>query len=67
VTAALAPFQARWVAFADKLRARVKEIEGEAIAAYREVIAIDVLAGTGINGVSNALKARLLGLRQKVD
>jgi len=67
MTAALAPFQARWKAFADKLRARVAEVETEAIAAYREVIAIDVLSGTGITGVSNALKARLLGLRQKVD
>jgi hypothetical protein len=63
----LAPFQARWVAFADKIRARVQEIEAEAVAAYKEVIAIDVLQGTGITGVSNALKARLLGLRQKVD
>jgi len=63
---ALAPFQARWVAFAAKIRARVKEIEGEAMAAYKEVIAIDVLQGTGISGVSNALKARLLALREKV-
>ena len=63
----LAPYQARWLTFADKIRARVKEIEGEAVAAYQEVIAVDVLQGTGVNGVSNALKSRLLGLRTKVD
>lgn len=65
---ALAPFQARWVTFADKIRARVREIETEAVAAYKEVIAIGgVLDGTAVSGVSNALKSRLLGLRQKVD
>jgi hypothetical protein len=64
---ALAPFQQRWLTFADKIRARVKEIEGEAVAAYKEVIAIDVLQGTGVNGVSSALKARLLALSTKVD
>lgn len=63
----LAPFQQRWLTFADKIRTRVKEIEGEAVAAYKEVIAIDVLQGTGISGVSSALKARLLGLREKID
>lgn len=63
----LAPFNARWLAFVDKMRARIKEIEGEAIAAYREVIAIDVLQGTGITGVSNALKARLHQLDDKVE
>jgi len=64
---ALAPFQTRWLAFADKIRARVKEIEAEAMAAYKEVIAVDVLQGTGVNGVSSALKARLLALDTKVD
>jgi hypothetical protein len=64
---ALAPFHQRWLAFADKIRARVKEIEGEAVEAYKQVIEIDVLQGTGVNGVSNALKARLQGLRTKVD
>ncbi len=64
---ALAPFQARWNTFADKIRARVKEIEVEAMAAYKEVIAIDVLQGTGVNGVSSALKSRLQALDVKVD
>ncbi len=64
---ALAPFQTRWLAFADKIRARVKEIETEAMGAYKEVIAIDVLQGTGINGVSSAIKSRLLALGTKID
>ena len=63
----LAPFQTRWNTFADKIRARIKEVEAEANAAYKEVIAIDVLQGTGVNGVSNALKARLQGLDDKID
>jgi hypothetical protein len=67
VPSALAPFQARWVTFADKIRARAREVENEAVAAYREVISIDVVDGTGMTGVSNALKARLLGLRKKID
>ncbi len=63
----LAPFQTRWNTFADKIRTRIREIETEANAAYKEVIAIDVLQGTGVGGVSNALKARLQGLDDKID
>jgi hypothetical protein len=67
VPPALAPFHTRWLTFVEKIRARVREIETEAIAAYREVIAIDVVDGTGVTGVSTALKSRLIALRQKVD
>lgn len=64
---ALAPFHQRWTTFLDKVRARVGEIEAEAKAGYAEVIAHDAVDGTGMTGVSNALKARLLQLAQKVD
>lgn len=67
VPASLAPFHARWKAFVEKIRARVREIEAEAIAGYREVIAIDVVDGTGVTGVTNALRARLIALERKVD
>jgi hypothetical protein len=67
VPPALAPFHTRWLTFVEKIRARVREIETEAVAAYREVIAIDVVDGTGVTGVSTALKSRLIALRQKVD
>lgn len=53
--------------FLDKVRARVKEIEGEATAAYADVIASDAVDGTALSGVSSALKARLLQLGSKVD
>lgn len=64
---ALGPLTTRWTTFLDKVRARVKEIEGEATAACAEVNATDVVDGTGLSGVSSALEARLLALRQKVD
>lgn len=63
----LAPFAQRWTTFLDKVRARVTEIDAEARAGYAEVIAHDVVDGTGLSGVSSALKARLLQLSQKVD
>jgi hypothetical protein len=64
---ALVPLANRWTTFLGKVKARVTEIEGEAKAAYAEVIAVDVVDGTGMSGVSSALKSRLLALRQKVD
>lgn len=64
---ALAPFHQRWTTFLDKVRSRVQEIEAEARAGYAEVIAHDAVDGTGMTGVSSALKARLLQLAQKVD
>lgn len=67
VPAPLAPFHTRWKAFVEKIRARVREIENEANAGYREVIAIDVVDGTGVTGVTNALRARLIALERKVD
>ena len=57
---AYAPLSQRWATFLDKVRARVKEIEGEATAAYADVIASDAIDGTGLSGVASALKARLL-------
>ncbi len=63
----LAPLAQRWSTFLDKVRARVKEIEGEATAAYADVIASDAVDGTALSGVSSALKARLLALAAKVD
>lgn len=65
----LRPFDARWKAFCDKIRKRVQEIEAEAIAGYREVIAVEgaVVDGTGITGVTNALRTRMIGLQKKVD
>jgi hypothetical protein len=67
VPAPLAPFQARWRTFVEKIRARLREIENEAMAGYREVIQIDVVDGTGVTGVTNALRARLIALERKVD
>ena len=64
---AFAPLATRWRTFLDKVAARVKEIEGEAQAAYADVIASDAVDGTALSGVSSALKARLLALHQKVD
>jgi phage FluMu protein Com len=64
---ALAPLATRWATFLDKVKARVQEIDGEASAAYAEVIASDAVDGTALSGVSSALKARLLALAQKVD
>ncbi len=62
----LAPFGTRWTTFLEKVRGRVKEIEAEAKAGYAEVISHDAVDGTGMTGVSNALKARLLQLAEKV-
>ncbi len=67
VPVALAPLATRWTTFLDKVRARVKEIDGEAIAAYTEVLAVEAVDGTAVSGISSALKARLLALRAKVD
>jgi hypothetical protein len=64
---ALQPLATRWATFIDKVRGRVREIEGEAQAAYREVIAHDVVDGTALSGVSSALKSRMQALRAKVD
>lgn len=64
---AYAALAQRWTTFLDKVRARVQEIDGEASAGYAEVIAADAIDGTGLSGVSSALKARLLALAQKVD
>jgi hypothetical protein len=64
---ALAPFHQRWSTFLDKVRSRVQEIDAEAKAGYAEVISHDAVDGTGMTGVSSALKARLLQLAQKVD
>ena len=64
---AYAALAQRWSTFLDKVRARIKEIEGEASAAYADVIASDAIDGTGLSGVSSALKARLLQLAAKVD
>ena len=63
----LTALEKRWAAFVDKVRGRVREIAGEADAAYREVIATDVVDGTALSGVSSAIKARLIALRQKID
>ncbi len=57
----------RWATFMDKVRGRVREIEAEARAAYAEVIAVDAVDGTALSGVSSAIKARMIALRQKVD
>jgi len=63
----LAPFHQRLVAFIEKVRARLREIDAEAQSAYREVIAVDVLDGAGVTGVSNVLNTRLIALGKKVD
>ncbi|MBV8757536.1 MAG: hypothetical protein JO257_09685 [Deltaproteobacteria bacterium] len=63
----LQPLATRWDTFMTKVRARVAEIEGEAKAAYDEVIATEVVDGTALSGVSSAIKSRLLALRAKVD
>jgi hypothetical protein len=63
----LTALEQRWASFVDKVRARVREIAGEAEAAYLEVIATDVIDGTALSGVSSAIKARLIALRQKID
>lgn len=64
---ALQPLATRWATFLDKVRARVREIDGEAKAAYADVNATDAVDGTALSGVSSALKARLLQLSAKVD
>jgi hypothetical protein len=64
---ALAALEQRWATFIDKVRARVREIAGEADAAYREVIAVEVIDGIALSGVSSAIKARLIALGKKVD
>lgn len=64
---AYAPLAQRWATFLDKVRSRVKEIEGEATAAYADVNAMDAVDGTALSGVSSALKARLLQLGAKVS
>ncbi len=63
----LAPFGVRWTGFLEKVRGRVQEIDAEARAGYAEVISHDAVDGTGMTGVSSALKARLLQLAAKVD
>lgn len=63
----LAPLATRWTTFLDKVRARVREINGEAALAYTEVLSVEAVDGTAVSGVSSALKARLLALRAKVD
>jgi hypothetical protein len=61
------PLAARWDTFMTKVRGRIAEIEGEAKAAYAEVIATEVIDGTALSGVSSAIKSRLQALRAKVD
>lgn len=63
----LGPLATRWTTFLDKVRARVREINTEAVGAYAEVLSVEAVDGTAVSGVSSALKARLLALRQKVD
>jgi rubrerythrin len=63
----LQPLATRWDTFMTKVRARVAEVEGEAKAAYDEVIATEVIDGTALSGVSSAIKSRLQALRAKVD
>lgn len=65
VPVALAPLATRWTTFLDKVRARVREIDGEAVAAYTEVLAVEAVDGTAVSGISSALKARLLALRAR--
>lgn len=67
MNAQLQPLATRWDTFMTKVRARVAEIEGEAKAAYDEVVATEVIDGAALSGVSSAIKSRLQALRAKVD
>ena len=57
----------RWNAFTGKVRDRLQAVFAEADAAYKDVIAIDVVDQTAVSGVSSALKARIHGLGDKID
>ena len=57
----------RWAVFSGKIRERVQAVFAEAGAAYQDVMAIDVVDGTALSGVSSALEARFHGLREKID
>lgn len=65
--APLASFQQRWVAFAGKLRNRLREVMAEAEAGVHQVIAVDPLNTNAFATAQSAVTSRLLGLGERIQ
>lgn len=63
----LRAISSRWEGFEGKVRQRIEEVITEADASYERIIRDELSDPTPLSGVSTALKARLLGIHQKIQ